>query len=53
LGGNVIQGTRLYFDGKGPVPVTGTPTTEVSNRLTGPFNMVPGQKFSFNSARIW
>jgi hypothetical protein len=32
----VIQGTRLYFDGKGPVPVTGTPTTEVSNRLTGP-----------------
>jgi hypothetical protein len=46
LGGNVIQGTRLYFDGKGPVPVTGTPTTEVSNRLTGPFNNmgVPGAK---------
>jgi lysophospholipase L1-like esterase len=46
LGGNVIQGTRLYFNGVGPVPVTGTPTTEVSNRLTGPFNNmgVPGAK---------
>jgi lysophospholipase L1-like esterase len=46
LGGNVIAGTRLYFNGVGPVPVMGTPTTEVSKRLTGPFNNmgVPGAK---------
>jgi hypothetical protein len=46
LGGNVIAGTRLYFNGVGPVPVSGTPTTEVSKRLTGPFNNmgVPGAK---------
>lgn len=46
LGGNVIAGPRLYFNGKGPVPVSGTPTTEVTNHLTGPFNNlgVPGAK---------
>lgn len=46
LGGNVIAGTRLYFNGAGPVPVSGTPTTEVTNHLTGPFNNlgVPGAK---------
>jgi lysophospholipase L1-like esterase len=46
LGGNVIAGPRLYFNGKGPAPVTGTPTTEVTNHLTGPFNNlgVPGAK---------
>lgn len=46
LGGNVIAGTRLYFNGSGPVPVPGTPTTEVTNHLTGPFNNlgVPGAK---------
>ena len=46
LGGNVIAGPRLYFDGAGPVPVEGIPTTEVSNVITGPFNNmgVPGAK---------
>lgn len=44
--GNVIAGPRLYFDGSGPVPVDGTPTTEVTNIIAGPFNNmgVPGAK---------
>ncbi len=46
LGGNVIAGPRLYFNGTGPVPVSGVPTTEVGVTLTGPFNNlgVPGAK---------
>jgi lysophospholipase L1-like esterase len=46
LGGNVIAGPRLYFNGSGPVPVSGVPTTEVTNVLSGPFNNlgVPGAK---------
>ena len=46
LGGNVIAGVRLYFNGAAPVSVSGTPTTEVTSRLTGPFNNlgVPGAK---------
>jgi len=46
LGGFQIQGPRLYFNGTGPLPVSGTPTTEVSNILTGPYNNmgVPGAK---------
>lgn len=47
LGGNVIQGPRLIFNGSGPAPLPGgVPTTEVSNILTGPFNNmgVPGAK---------
>ncbi|MDR7211203.1 SGNH/GDSL hydrolase family protein [Flavobacterium piscis] len=46
LGGNVVAGTRLYFNGAGPVNVTGTPTTEVTTHLTGSFNNlgVPGAK---------
>ena len=46
LGGNVIAGPRLYFNGKGPVPVSGTPTTEVTNHLTGSFSNlgIPGAK---------
>jgi hypothetical protein len=46
LGGTPIQGTRLVFNGVGPVPVPGTPVTEVTNHLTGPFNNmgVPGAK---------
>lgn len=46
LGGTQIQGPRLYFNGSGPVPVTGTTTTEITNVLTGPFNNmgVPGAK---------
>jgi lysophospholipase L1-like esterase len=46
LGGTPIQGTRLYFNGSAPVSVPGTPQTEVTNHLTGPFNNmgVPGAK---------
>ena len=46
LGGNVIQGPRLFFDGSGPASLPATPTTEVTNLLSGPFkNMgVPGAK---------
>jgi hypothetical protein len=46
LGGNIISGPRLFFNGTGPVPVPGIPTTEVSTVLTGPFNNmgVPGAK---------
>lgn len=46
LGGTPIQGTRLVFNGSAPVPVPGTPVTEVLNHLTGPFNNmgVPGAK---------
>lgn len=51
LGGTPIQGTRLYFNGAAPVSVPGTPQTEVTNHLTGPFNNmgVPGAK-SFHLA---
>ena len=46
LGGNVIASVRLYFNGTAPVPVSGTPTTEVTTKITGPFNNlgVPGAK---------
>jgi len=46
LGGNVIAGPRLWFNGVGPVPVEGTPSTEVSDIIAGPFNNmgVPGAK---------
>jgi lysophospholipase L1-like esterase len=46
LGGNVVQGVRLYFTGTAPAPVAGTPTTEITNKLSGPFNNlgVPGAK---------
>lgn len=46
LGGNVIAGPRLYFNGAGPAPVTGIPTTEITSVLAGPFNNmgVPGAK---------
>lgn len=46
LGGMQIQGPRLFFNGTGPVPVSGTPTTEITNTLAGPFNNmgVPGAK---------
>lgn len=46
LGGTQIQGPRLYFNGVGPVPVAGTPTTEITNHLTGSYNNmgVPGAK---------
>lgn len=46
LGGNSIAGVRLFFNGKAPVPVSGTSTTEVSTKITGPFNNlgIPGAK---------
>jgi lysophospholipase L1-like esterase len=46
LGGSQIQGTRLYFNGTGPVNVAGTPTTEVTAHLSGSFTNlgVPGAK---------
>ena len=46
LGGNVILGSRLYFNGSAPTPVSGSPSTEVATKLTGPFGNlgVPGAK---------
>ncbi|MEX0275781.1 MAG: G-D-S-L family lipolytic protein, partial [Flavobacteriaceae bacterium] len=48
LGGQQIAGPRLIFDAQAqvPVPFPGTPTTEVTNILSGPFNNmgVPGAK---------
>ena len=46
LGGNVIAGPRLYFNGSAPVSVSGKPSTEVTTKLTGTFNNlgVPGAK---------
>lgn len=46
LGGNVISGPRLFFNGTAPMPVAGVPTTEVSSVLAGPFNNmgIPGAK---------
>ncbi len=46
FGGTQIQGPRLYFNGSGPAPVSGTITTDITNHLTGPFNNmgVPGAK---------
>ncbi len=46
LGGQQISNPRLFFDGAGPAVLPGTPTTEVSSILTGPFNNmgVPGLK---------
>tara|TARA_B100001123_G_scaffold104163_1_gene120767 strand:- start:864 stop:2297 length:1434 start_codon:yes stop_codon:yes gene_type:complete len=46
LFGNQIQGPRLFFNGAGPAPVSGTPTTEVSNVMPGPHSnlAVPGAR---------
>lgn len=46
LGGTQVQGPRLYFNGVGPVAVSGTPTTEITNHLAGYYNNmgVPGAK---------
>ena len=51
LGGTPIQEPRLYFNGSGPARLAATPTTEVTSKLTGPFNNmgVPGAK-SFHLA---
>jgi lysophospholipase L1-like esterase len=49
--GNVAASPRLYFNGIGPVPVSGRPTTEITTHLTGTFNNmgIPGAK-SFHLA---
>lgn len=47
LAGNVIQGPRLYFNGSGPAPASGTPSTEVTAGAPGgPFHNfgIPGAK---------
>lgn len=46
LGGNVIQGPRLYFDGAGPAGLSATPTTEVTTSVSGSLNNfgIPGAK---------
>ncbi|MGY8909029.1 MAG: G-D-S-L family lipolytic protein [Flavobacteriales bacterium] len=46
LAGNVIQGPRLYFNGAGPTTLMATPTTEVTNSVSGNLNNfgVPGAK---------
>ena len=46
LGGTQIQGPRLYFNGSGPAPVSGTITTDIVNHLSGSYNNmgVPGAK---------
>lgn len=46
VGGVQIQGPRLFFNGSAPTPLPGTPTTDITNTLTGPFNNmgVPGAK---------
>ena len=46
LGGQQISNPRLFFNGAGPAVLPGTPTTEVSSVMTGPFNNmgVPGAK---------
>ncbi len=46
VGQGVIAGPRLFFNGAGPAVLPGTPTTEVSEILSGPFNNfgIPGAK---------
>jgi hypothetical protein len=41
INGTQVAGPRLYFNGTGPVPVTGIPTTEILNpavAAAGPYN---------------
>ena len=44
--GNVVSPPRFYFNGSGPARLNATPTTELTNVLSGPFNNlgVPGAK---------
>lgn len=46
LGTTVVSDPRLYFDGIGPVTLPATPTTEITDVLTGDFNNygIPGAK---------
>lgn len=45
FGGTQVAGPRLFFNGA-PTPVSGVPTTEITNHLTGYFNNmgIPGAK---------
>ena len=38
VGGQEFWGPRLYFDGAGPAEVSGTPTTEATNVVPGPYS---------------
>jgi len=38
VGGQQIFGPRLFFDGAGPAPVPGTPSTEATNVMPGPYS---------------
>jgi len=46
MGGVVIQGPRLFFNGSGPAPLPATPTTDILNHVAGDLNNfgVPGAK---------
>jgi hypothetical protein len=46
FGATVVQEPRLYFNGAGPARLPATPTTELTNVLSGPFNNmgIPGAK---------
>jgi hypothetical protein len=46
VGGTLASGPRLYFNGSAPLPVSGTPSTEILTHLTGAYNNmgVPGAK---------
>ena len=38
VGGQEFWGPRLYFDGSGPAEVSGTPTTEATSVVPGPYS---------------
>lgn len=38
VGGQQIFGPRLFFNGAGPAPVPGTPSTEATNVMPGPYS---------------
>lgn len=46
LGTTVVSPPRLYFNGSGPTLLPATPTTEITDVLSGPFNNygIPGAK---------
>ncbi|NBL63939.1 G-D-S-L family lipolytic protein [Flavobacterium sp. NST-5] len=46
LGGNLIAQPRLFFNGSGPASLPGTPTTDITNPVSGPVNNmgIPGAK---------
>ncbi|MCB0444701.1 MAG: G-D-S-L family lipolytic protein, partial [Gelidibacter sp.] len=46
MGTNVVANPRLYFNGSGPTLLPATPTTQITDVLSGPFNNygIPGLK---------